>query len=283
MPRLAEYGSRENIVLLEPGPLNLNTKGRGPLGSESHTTKGLTFNITVSNKQPRSGGKSFTVTAGNGGTAQEGWGCAEIILDKPLDLSEHRAVGAWVYGDKSGTCLHFVLEDGGRWSVRDFWVKLDFEDWRYIKIPEAAKGEVYDFVYPYNNYWAIRGIDYKTISRVYVFITNLGPGKSVACYFSRLEALKETPIPVSNPSLTVNGKTIAFPVTLAPDCTLEYNGAGAAKVFNPNGFPGGEVLIKGGIPEVKPGENEVKFMSDTDTRYGQTARITLITRGEAIR
>ncbi|MFA6470818.1 MAG: hypothetical protein WCU00_02160, partial [Candidatus Latescibacterota bacterium] len=153
MPHLQDYGSKENIVLLETGPLNLNTKGRGPLGSESHTTQGLTFDITVSNKQPRSGGKSFMVTAKNGGTSQEGWGCAEIILDKPLNLSEHRAVGTWVFGDKSGTCLHFVLEDGGRWSVRDFWVKLDFEGWRYVKIPEAAKGEVYDFVYPYNNYW----------------------------------------------------------------------------------------------------------------------------------
>ena len=283
MPRLDEYGSKENTVILEPGPLNLNTKGRGPLGSESHTTQGLTFTIAESNKQPHFSGKSFMVTAKNGGAAQDGWGCAEIILDRPLNLSEHRAVAAWIFGDKSGTYLHFVLEDGGRWSVRDYWVRLDFEGWRYVKIPEAAKGEVYDFVYPYNNYWAIRSIDYTSISRVYVFITGLGPGKSAACYFSRLEALKETPMPLSNPSLVVNGKTLAFPATLAPDCYLEYNGSGFARVFDPNGFASADVPIKGKVPDVKPKANTVKFHCDTDTRYGQTARITVMTRGEAVR
>lgn len=283
MPRLAEYGSRENIILLQPGPLNLNTKGRGPLGSESHTSSGVTFDIAASDKPARSSGKSFSVNAKNGGTSPEGWGCAEIILDKPLDLSSHRAVGTWVYGDKSGTCLHFILEDGGRWSVRDFWVKLDFTGWKYIKIPEAAKGEVYDFAYPYNNYWAIRAIDFKSISRVYVFITGLAPDKSANCYFSRLEALRETPLPLSHPSLTVNGKNMVFPATLGPDCYLEYQGEHSAKVFDPNGFSGGEVTVTGDVPELKPGVNTVKFKCDTDAQNGKTARITIMLRGESLK
>ncbi|MFA6471814.1 MAG: hypothetical protein WCU00_07220, partial [Candidatus Latescibacterota bacterium] len=100
---------------------------------------------------------------------------------------------------------------------------------------------------------------------------------------SRLEALKETPMPLTNPSLTINGKTITFATTLAADCYLEYNGAGSAKVFDPNGFPGGEVTIKESVPEVKAGENKIKFLCDTNARYGQTARITLISRGESIK
>ena len=101
-----------------------------------------------------------------------------MILDTPKNLTQHRALGAWVEGDGSGAYLHFVLEDSGRWSVRDYYVRLDFTGWRYVRIPEWAKGEVYDFAFPYSNYWAIRSINFGAIARVYVFLTGLPPGAS---------------------------------------------------------------------------------------------------------
>ncbi|MFH1266370.1 MAG: hypothetical protein ABIK89_11645, partial [Planctomycetota bacterium] len=212
-PKLAEYGDAANVALLAPpGPLNLCTTGAGPLGGPRQSS-GVAFDLEPSPAESPAGDTSFEVTAVNKGPGGAGWGCAEVILDSPKDLTRHRALGAWVEGDGSGAYLHFVLEDSGRWSVRDYYVRLDFTGWRYVKIPEWAKGEVYDFAFPYSNYWAIRGINFGAIARVYVFLTGLAPGAQAQARFSRLEALSEQPLPIGNPGLTVNGESITFPVT----------------------------------------------------------------------
>jgi hypothetical protein len=143
MPSLTGFGDSRNVPLLEPGhELNRNTSGSGPLGSPVRQTEGLSFEL-----KSEAGG--FQVSAANKSSNPSGWGCAEIVLDGLQDLREHRALGTWVEGDGSGAYLHFVVEDAGRWSVRDYYVHLDFKGRRYVEMREAAKGEVYDFVFPF--------------------------------------------------------------------------------------------------------------------------------------
>ena len=280
MPNLSEYGSGENKVLLDPSQeINLNTEGSGPLG-RPRTTSGLTLSLAPSNNE-YNGEKSFQVTAINSGSVQMGWGCAEIILDRSFNLTNNRAVGTWVYGDGSNTYLHFVLEDSGRWRVRVFWVKLNFEGWRYVEIPESAKGEVYDFAYPYSNYWAIRGINYSNISRVYVFITHLASGKKANCFFTRLEALKETPMPLKNPAISISGQIVTFPVTLEPDAYLEFMGDGIVKTFDANGFDAGKATISNTV-SVNSVRSRVKFTCDENEGYSTRANVTIITYGDIL-
>ncbi|HUT92037.1 MAG TPA: hypothetical protein VMY37_21260, partial [Thermoguttaceae bacterium] len=138
-PQLAEYAEASNVALLAPGPLNLCTTGAGPLG-RARQASGVDFDLEPSPAESPAGGTSFEVRAVNQGTSAAGWGCAEVILDKAKDLTRHRALGTWVEGDGSGAYLHFVLEDSGRWSVRDYYVRLDFTGWRYVKMPEWAQG-----------------------------------------------------------------------------------------------------------------------------------------------
>ena len=178
-PALAKDGDPANIVLLDPArPLNLNTLGSGPMGAPARETEGLAFEL-------KSHSKSFEVAARNQTSTPSGtgWGSAEVILDSVKDLRQHRALGTWVEGDGSGAYLHFVLEDSSRWSVRDYYVRLDFKGRKYVQIPEPAKGEVYDFAFPYSNYWAIRNINFQAISRVYIFLTNLPPRTAVRAHF----------------------------------------------------------------------------------------------------
>ena len=279
-PQLAEYGDRDNVVLLEPGPLKLNTVGAGPMG-EPRQSPGFEYALRPADEAPPSGGKSFVVSAINKGTREAGWGCAEVILDKTLDLTQHRALGTWVKGDGSGAYLHFTVESG-RWTVRDFYVRLDFAGWKYVRMPEPAQAEVYDFHFPYSNYWSIRIIDYSNISRVYVFITNLAPGAKASALFGRLEALKEDPRSIDQPGLTVNGEPITFPVTLGPDWYLEYEGSGRARVFDPNGFTKVEVEPQGAAPTIRSGENEVTFFCARGQGRGEAAKVTVITRGEPL-
>lgn len=273
-PTLAAYGDQANRVLLKPGALTLNTSGNGPLGSPSRQTTGLQFKI-------ESVSDHLDVSAVNGSNPQA-WGCAEIVLDTPMDLRQHRALGTWVDGDGSGAVLHFVIEDSGRWSVQDYYVRLNFTGWKYIQMPEPAKGEVYDFAFPYSNYWSIRGLNFAAISRLYVFLTGVKAGATVRASFRRLEALHEDSLPLRNPTLRVNDQSVTFPVQLEPDWYLEYDGSAKARVFDPNGFTKAEVTISR-VPGLRRGPNAVELSCDRAEGRGETAKVTLATQGEPLR
>jgi hypothetical protein len=273
-PALAPYGDPANIVLLDPArPLNLNTSGSGPMGSPARTSEGLSFELT-------SDATGFEVAAHNHATptAGAGWGSAEVIMDGAKDLRQHRALGTWVEGDGSGAFLHFLLEDSSRWSVRDYYVRLDFKGRRYVQIPESAGGEIYNFEFPYSNYWAIRNLDFQTISRLYIFLTNVSPQAVVRARFGRLDALKETPAMVANPGLNVNGEVVTFPAQIPTDWYLEFSGTGNARIFDPNGFTKGEVVPHGKIPSLHHGRNNLSFLGES----GRPAKVTILTRGEPL-
>lgn len=273
-PKLAEYGAPDNKILLRPGPVDLYTSGTGPLGRSERQTPGLVFNL-----QP--GTDDFSVSAENHGSAPLGWGCAEVVLGSPVDLSRNRALGTWVYGDGSNALLHFVIEDSGRWAVRDYYVRLDFRGWKYVQIAQPAQGEVYDFAFPYSNYWALAGINLRAIARVYVFLTNVKPGTAVHARFRRLEALHESALPLRNPALEWNGELVTFPVSIQPDGYLEYDGAGRARVFNANGFLQSDLAIPAS-PRLKRGANLVRAAISPTGNSGDTAEITVAVRGEPL-
>jgi hypothetical protein len=282
-PALAGYGDSANIALLEPGPLNLRTDGAGPMGSPAHQADGLEFRLQVSPEGRPGSEKSLEVSAVNKGSVPAGWGCAEIVLDGAKDLRRHRALGTWVKGDGSGTYLHFAIEDSSRWQVRDYYVRLDFRGWKYVEMAEPAQGEIYDFAFPLSGYWSIRNIKFAEITRVYVFLTNVPAGGAATASFSRLEALRETPSAVRNPAVKVNGASITFPVQLEADWYLEYSGRGNARVFDANGFTKAELPPAGKTPLLRKGGNQVTFTCDRGKDLGESARVTLVTRGLPLR
>ena len=234
-----------------------------------------------SNEESPGGGKSLEVTATNNGKKPLGWACAEVVLDKTKDLLGHRALGVWVKGDGSGAYLHFTIESGRR-SARDYYTRLDFTGWKYVRMHESAGGEIYDFKFPFSNYWALGIMSFEAVDRVYVFITNLPQGETTTASFGRLEALKETPRPVHNPGLTLQGKSIIFPVSLQPNWYLEYVGDGPVRVFDSNGFIKAEAKPKGAVPTIGKGNNNVTFFCDPGNDRGQTAKVTFITRGKPL-
>ena len=280
-PQLAEYGDPANVVLIKPSPLNLRTTGAGP-SFGPREAPGMEFALRSSDEDSPGGGKSFDVTAANKGDNPKGWACAEVLLDGQKDLLQHRALGTWVRGDDSGAYLHFAIESG-RQNVRDYYVRLDFTGWKYVRMPESAGGEIYDFKFPLSSYSSLGIMNFETVDRVYVFITNLPPGAMTTAGFGRLEALKETPRAVHNPGLRIGGKSITFPVTLEPGWYLEYEGDGPVRVFDPNGFTQAEVEPEGATPTVRKGANDVTFFCDRGGDRGETAKVTLITRGRSLR
>ena len=87
---------------------------------------------------------------------------------------------------------------------------------------------------------------------------------------------------LKNPAISVNGKTVTFPVTLEPDAYLEFMGEDVVKAFDANGFDEGKARVSKNVT-VKSGKNRVKFICNKDKEFGQSARITIVTKGEGIR
>jgi hypothetical protein len=97
------------------------------------------------------------------------------------------------------------------------------------------------------------------IGRVYVFISGLPANAAVTARFGRLDALQETPRPIQNPTLTVNGQQCTFPVTVAPAGYLEFHGTGTARVFDANGFTKADVPPGGEVPVLQKGPQYDSF------------------------
>ena len=281
-PALADYGDPENLVILKPGPLNRVTTGQGPMWQDRQAAGVMPLTLRPTDEDSPGGGKSLSVTAVNDGDRPMGWACAELILDATLDMTNHRALGTWVKGDGSGAVLHFTVEAGRR-VVRDYYVRLDFDGWKYIAMGEPAGGEIYDFKFPFSNYWALGNMAYDVVDRVYVFVTNVAPGSRATAGFGRLEALKEAPRPLVNPGLKVNGQAITFAVTLEPDWYLEYQGEEHARAFDADGHDRGTVAPSDPTPLVRRGDNEIEFFFDREPGDANAAKITLITRGRPLR
>ncbi|MCL5019943.1 MAG: hypothetical protein M1426_05720, partial [Patescibacteria group bacterium] len=279
MPTLASYGDPENKALIKPGKLNVETSVNGPMGGPRNSS-GTQFNLSLSDEQVKTGNQSFKATATNNSDNPFGWGCVEIIMDQIHDISRNRAIGTWIYGDSSGAVLHFVGEDDSRWVVRDWWIKLDFKGWRYVVVPESAKGEIYDFHYPYNMYFSIRHINYTRMARVYVFLSEIAPKQNVTCYFTQLEALQEKSSTIKNPKITIGSQTIIFPIMLENEEYLEYKGSNRFRAFNASGFTIAEKDIQGAVPTLTSGKNTITFNCDYSEPDNQAANISIITRGE---
>ena len=117
MPALAEYGDAGNIVLIDPAQrLKLNTSESGPMGLPSRQTDSVTFHLgsdatgyqveaqnrgapTAKSPAPIPGLLNESQFTNSAPTSAAGWGSAEVILDSPKDLGQHRALGTWVEGD----------------------------------------------------------------------------------------------------------------------------------------------------------------------------------------
>jgi hypothetical protein len=70
-----------------------------------------------------------------------------------------------------------------------------------------------------------------------------------------------------------------FPVQLEPDWYLEYDGSAKARVFDPNGFTKAEITISR-VPSLRQGPNVIELSCDRAEGRGETAKVTLATRGE---
>ena len=162
--------------------------------SASGCHKGVTQTLTQSTDHVKFGQGSVCYTATSTRDDGAGWSYKSGPLAEPIDLTEFRSIGFWVYGDDGGQSLKLQLRDaGGGWQ--DMYRRIDFTGWRYCQF-ELGGSTLKDPT---------------KITAMSLYYNGIPAGKTVTCWVDELRLLREVE-PLPEPELVVVGKRIRFPV-----------------------------------------------------------------------
>ena len=162
---------------------------------------------------------------------------------------------------------------------------IDFEGWQYFELAEFEGQLCGDYVWPYSRdlYSVFReSVDYGAVGTLGVWYNSLPPGEDVECYLGPITALPLAKTPVRNPSITIGGEQISFPVGIEPGSYVEYCANDACTLFGPDGAALQDVVPEGSAPSVGEGVNRVRFASETVNGGRPRARVTVITDGDPL-
>lgn len=236
---------------------------------------------------PTSAGSAAGVlTAKNNGSSARGaWAKFEKTFEPALDLSGRQALGLWVHGDGEGEVLNVQLRSPSHIvaGIGEHYITVDFKGWRYFELVEPEGDAWARYSWPYGDPYSIyrEAVAYGSISTLALWLNNLPPGRSVSVGIGEIRALPLVATKLSQPAITVNGKTLAFNTQIETGCRLEYVGPGDCKLYGARGELLGEVTSSGAQPEIVEGGNTIGFRCTAPSGISARAQVTVATRGKA--
>jgi hypothetical protein len=196
-------------------------------------------------------------------TRRSAWTKTTLTFAPPYrNISGTGALGVWVKGDGKGALLNIQLASpreymGGR---SDHYVTLDFTGWRYFELlfRERDVEQMHKYQWPYSGGYGVyrTGLDLAHISELNLYLNELPPGETTEVIIRPIMALPVQPAELKNPSLSVNGQTLTFPVTLKSGDFLELEPTGDCTHYNDKGDPLSSLHLPV-LPMLRPGENTV--------------------------
>ncbi len=271
-PSPADYGDQENIVLLG--------RGSSDQWTGESMVPGVALSVEEVAKPVDSREALWRLRTENPSASPSSWMFQSTTLAVPLDLERNRAIGLWVYGDRSGAVLDIRLNDGR--FARDHLLHLDFEGWKYCEFPEPTGGDVLRYPFPGYELMSLRSFDYSSVVSLSLFVTDVPPGTRVNCLIGRVEALRERGTMITNPRLSVNGEEVELPVTLETNQYLELWDGSEFNHYDQDGHLLTRKVVGVPLPTLRSGANRVEYRSDSYTGAREQVRVEIITMGDAI-
>lgn len=266
----ASYDDPCNVVLLDPAKSDVLK----PVCAEG---------VTVS------AGAGAFVAANSGKVSRNAaWVRCERKFDSPLNLRGHEALGVWVEGDGLGEILAIRLDSPRHISfgaLADRYIPVDFTGKRFLTLVETESARWSDYVWNdgkwlYNAYRET--IDFGTVESVSLLYNNLPPGREARCVIGPVKALAMVPCTVTNPTLTINGKAISFPVEMQSGSRLEFDGSGGCTLYGPKGETLAQVSAGGAAPLLRNGDNQIRFSCDPGSGPSPRVKVTLISHSDPL-
>jgi hypothetical protein len=211
----------------------------------------------------------------------------EKRFDPGLDLGKNQALGVWIKGDSNGQILNFGLRSPlhlSHGARGDRFVMIDFTGWKYFELVEIESSNFSNYLWPvdvpfyvYDSYR--HGIRFENVDRLQLWYNNLPAGKEVTTLVGPVKAIPMVAATIKNPSITVEGKTIVFPVTMESGMYLEFRSYEDCKLYGPRGELLMEVEPVGAVPVMVKGGNEILFSGEGPKEINARVQVTLISEG----
>jgi hypothetical protein len=261
-------------------------KGQDPSRTSA---EGVTAKLTPSTESFEAGGASGHVVATN--ASKQSQGAWALLGSKPCAVQAGHGLGTWVCGDGSGSLLDIELAGNASTATRcqrSFYVVLDFEGWRYFELIEPETACLLNYAWPgrpmLGGTYGIYRENSEADDQLSLFINAVPPGRGVSCNIGPIKALPLTETSLRNPSVTISGKMVTFPVEMRSGQYLELRGADDCLLYDLDGKVLRHVTPTGVIPDIAGGDNKVEVAAENPTpRVAVRLAVTALLRGAAIR
>jgi len=269
-----EYDKKENITLAD------FTDGND--FADIKAASGVSINLTPTKDFVKAGELSGMLTAVNSGNVEQkaSWAKLGRKFSPVVDISKNQALGVWVYGDGRGEVINFQLTCPSHIvaGIGEHYVVVDFKGWRYFELIEPEGERYAEYSWPYGSLYKIyrETINYGNVENLNIWVNNLPPNKSITCYLSPVKALPLVETKLVSPVVTVNGKTITFPVEIPTGSYLEFYNRENCKLYDKTGRLISDVRLEGDIPVLEAGNNEMEFKCGHENNINPRAKITVI-------
>ncbi|NQT11972.1 MAG: hypothetical protein HQ582_04430 [Planctomycetes bacterium] len=250
------------------------------------TQPGISAKLETSTDQIKVGAASGRLTATNAtDTPTRSWCKFVKKFDPPIDLTKHQALGLWIHGDGKGQVLNLQQTSPSHLShaIADHYVTIDFTGWHYFELVEPEGKRHADYSWPYGGIYSIyrESIRPKSVSTLSLWYNNVPAKETVTCHLGPIRAIPIRPTRLRNPSVSVGGRTITFPVDIETGQFLEFRAPDECKLYGPKGEEIRDVEPVGDVPTLEPGANPIKFAWEPTEGVHPRAYVSLITEGES--
>jgi len=219
--------------------------------------EGVTQKLTRSTETVKLGSASICYTATSTRDDNGGWSFKQGRFAGPVDFSGFAAIGFWLHGDSGGQSFKLQLQDeAGGWQ--DMYTAVNFSGWRYC-------------------HFNLGGPKLKDVSKIRamnIYYNGIPAGKTVACFVDEIRLLRE-PEPLRDPTLTVAGKEIRFPVAMHAGDRLALGATGDCRLFRKSGDIE-KVKPLGPVPKLSSGRNPVVFSLPDSAPRGFRVFVSLV-------
>lgn len=213
------------------------------------------------------------------------WAKLTKTFAPPLDLRKHGALGLWVQGDGKGQLLNFQLTNPPQfWGTFDeHYVDVDTTAWRYVELHlrERDAERFGDYTWPYGGIYDVyrSPLIRSHVNALNLYVNNLPPNDTAACLIGQVKALPVVKVKLANPTITVGGARVTFPVALESGQYIEVESATDCRLYDERGALVQQVTPQGDVPALAPGDNAFVFTCVPPEGHAARASVTVITLG----
>jgi hypothetical protein len=217
---------------------------------------------------------------------QSAWALTTRRLASPVNFSQ-RGFGVWVHGDGNGEVLNFMWRAPANicMGIDEHYLVVDFIGWKYFEFIEPESDRVGNYRWPHHRptgapYVETAWVAYDQINRLTLGCLNIPQGREVKCYLGPIKALPHVITRLLNPSVTMGGKKLTFPIELESGEYLDFRLLTDCKVYGRQGEVLRTVRPQGEVPVFRAGDNQVAFDCGVDSPVNVRANVTLISQDQ---